>query len=76
MGLLLPRPPPPEGVTRIWLPVFFTLLLLTAIHFILSLLLVDIKLLQRRSKSQELSQLKRTHHSQPIRLLSQLQPGR
>ena len=73
--LLLPRPPSPEGVTRIWVPVFFTLLL-TAIHFRLSLLLIDTKLLQRRSKSPELPQLKLTRHSQPIRLLSQLQPGR
>ena len=45
--LLLPHPPPPEGVTRIWLRVFFTLLLLTAIHFILWLLLMDTTLLQR-----------------------------
>ena len=48
--VLLPHPPPPEGVTltRIWVPVFFTLLL-TLIHIILSLLLIDTTLLQRRS---------------------------
>ena len=39
MGSLSPSSP--EGVTCIWIPVFFTLLLLTAIHFILSLLLID-----------------------------------
>ena len=73
---LLPLPLPPlEGATRIWLPVF-TLLLLTLIPFILSLLLINTTLLQRRSESQELPQLKRTRHSQPIQLLSQLQPGR
>ena len=72
---VLSLPPSPlEGVTRIWLPVFLTLLL-TLIHFVLSLHLIDIKL-QRSSKSQELPQLKQTRHSQPIRLLSQLQPGR
>ena len=49
---------------------------ITLIHFLLSLLLIDTKFLQRRSKSQELPQLKRTRHSQPIRLLSQRQPGR
>ena len=74
--LLLPHPPPPEGITRIWLTVFSTLLLLTAIRYIICLLLIDTKILQRRSKSQELPQLERTRHAQPIRLLSQLQPGR
>ena len=49
---------------------------ITLIHFLLSLLLIDTRFLQCRSKSQELPQLKRTRHSQPIRLLSQLLPGR
>ena len=62
-----------RGKTHLALSVLHPPPSITLIHFLLSRLLIDTKLLQRRSKSQELPQLKRT--CQPFDFCPSYSPG-